>query len=167
MADRSVRSLQSLWTTKVHSVQFTFDKATSYALCALNRLAHAVPGVPPLTAARIAAECGMPEAVLRKVLHSLGRTGFVAGTRGMGYVLGSRGRSGSVLDVVEALNAMAPGDSGCFVKEGPCLSEDSCPIRHACQEVRAVLRQRLGAIPLSSLPADGQGVPFCFRESAA
>ena len=148
-------------------MQLTFDKATSYALCALNRLAHALPGEPSLTAARIATECGMPEAVLRKVLQPLGRTGFVAGTRGMGYVLGSRGRSGSVLDVVVALNAMEPEGSGCFVKEGPCLAEDTCPIRGACQAIRSVLRQRLGAIPLASLPADGQGVPFCFREPSA
>ena len=70
-------------------MQLTVDKTTSYALCALNRLAHAVAGEPPLTAARIAAECGMPEAVLRKALQSMGRAGFVAGTRGAGYVLGT------------------------------------------------------------------------------
>ncbi len=148
-------------------MQFTFNRIVSYALCALNRLAHAMPGEPPLTAARIAAECGMPEAVLRKALQPLSRAGFVTGTRGAGYVLGPRGRIGTVLDVVTALHALELGGSGCFVKEGPCVAEDACPIRGACQEVRSVLRKGLAAIPLASLPADGQGIPFCFRESAA
>ena len=155
------------WIFGTHNMQLSFDKVTSYALCALNRLAHASAGEGPLTASRIATECEVPEAVLRKALLALGHAGFVAGTRGVGYILGPRARQGSVLDVTDALNAMGPGGRGCFVKEGPCPSEDTCPIRSVCGEIRDSLRRRLAAIPLASLPSDGRGFPFCFRKSAA
>lgn len=142
------------------------DRVTSYALCAMNRLVHASAAEGWMPVGRIAAECALPEAVLRKVLTRLSHAGLVTGTQGKGYALAPRGRDATVLDVLRAMNGTDLDREGCFVQEGPCVFEERCPLRAACLQVRDFLRKRFAEIPVAAMPADPAGIPICFRQTA-
>ncbi len=143
-----------------------FDKVTAYALNAMNRLVHARPEGGWIPVGQIAAECELPEAVLRKVLTRLAHAGLVTGTQGKGYTVAARGRNATILDVLRAMDGSELDREGCFTREGPCEFEARCPLRAACGEIRGFLRERLGAIPLAGMPVDPAGIPICFRQPA-
>ena len=142
-----------------------FDRPTAYALCAMNYLVHQDGGRDhPATARRIAQACHIPEGILRKSLLSLSRAGLVQGTQGRGYTLSDRGRTASVLDVLEATGGQRSFVSdGCFMHDGPCAKEGRCAARALYQEVQALMRTRLSGLSVLDLPVGPEGIPVCFQ----
>lgn len=117
-------------------------RAADYALRATLVLA-ALPSGSRICLTDLAAECEVSPAFLYKVLGQLARAGLLVPHRGVsgGYELTEQARSGSVLDVVEAVNGLPPVNI-CVIS-GDCHRSPGCPAHpvwvEAQQRVREVL----------------------------
>lgn len=132
-------------------MRLDFDRQTAYALAAVNWLSR-LPAGSSATAHGIASSCGLPEAVLRKVLMQLSRAGIVTGSQGKGFVLGPRGRGCSVLGILEALDGFSLSGGRCLVHEKDCPQPETCPLKEASTLIREQIRGNLERIAVSELP---------------
>jgi FeS assembly SUF system regulator len=135
------------------------SKLTDYAVVVLARLAQdgAGPGAGSRvqTASGLAAETGIAEPTVAKVLKILGQAGLVEGVRGArgGYRL-DRPLSAIPLSCVIvafdgpiALTACVDGSTGL------CEAETLCPVRGRWDPVNQAIRSALSAITVADIAA--------------
>lgn len=87
-----------------------------------------------------------------QVMAPLVRAGWVSslpGPRG-GYHLTADLSATSLLEVIELIEG--PTDDGSCVLGGPCRTEVGCVAHEAWSEARRILRDRLAATPVASVP---------------
>ena len=140
------------------------SKLTDYATVLLGRLAR--DEAARLTAAQLAAETGVAQATVSKLLKQLHRGGLVHSTRGAhgGYRLARPAAAitaAQVLDAMEGPMAMVE----CAGHEHQCSIERTCGVGRAWQRVNVAIRRSLEEITLLELAGlAGQPVQFAAFE---
>lgn len=130
-------------------------RMTDYAVVALSRLAQEVPGTV-MTAPRLAAETGLPEPTVAKLLKGLAHHGLVSAQRGAagGYSIARPPQSITMAEVVTALEGPIALTACVDGSDDDCLIQGHCPIRGRWEPVNVALRQALAAVTLADLTAD-------------
>ena len=136
------------------------SKLTDYAVVVLVRLATGDQGVQ--TSPRIAADTGIPEPTVAKVLKALAGNGLVVSQRGArgGYRPMRPLSDIPVAEVIAAidgpiaLTACVDGAASC------CESEHLCPMRGRWDPVNDAIRRALTGITLADM--QDATVPFLF-----
>ncbi|MBI4230969.1 MAG: Rrf2 family transcriptional regulator [Planctomycetes bacterium] len=144
-------------------MDLTLHREGSYAVCVAARLTGLRAGDRRLSAAEIAQECNIPQAILRKTALHLARGGVIEGTRGCGYRLPPEGAPATLLDVIRPFDGACLERDGCFAKDGACPVSEVCPARALARRIRGDLRDGLAGIPVGALPLDARGIPHCFQ----
>ncbi len=128
------------------------SRLTDYAVVVLVKLGR-TGGVTTSTA--LAAETGIPEPTVAKVLKALAAGGLVASQRGArgGYRLGVALEAISITRVIGAIDgpiALAACVEGGI---GGCQAERLCPIRGRWDVVNSAIRTTLDGISLAQMEA--------------
>jgi Rrf2 family transcriptional regulator, cysteine metabolism repressor len=125
-----------------------FGVGVDYSLKALLVLAERYPSPEPMRVEEIAANQGIPENYLRRLLIELKRGGLVASQKGPsgGYLLARHPARITMADVVEIIEGdYAPVDGLEDGANSSCPRDQPCPMRDVWREVResvtAVLRR--------------------------
>src|SRR6202050_1517476 len=125
-----------------------FGVGVDYSLKALLLLAERYPSPEPMRVEEIAANQGIPENYLRRLLIELKRGGLVASQKGPsgGYLLARHPARITMAGVVEIIEGgYAPVDCLDEGATSPCPRDQPCPMRDVWREVResvtAVLRR--------------------------
>ena len=126
---------------------------TDYAVVVLVKLARSSTGVT--TSTSLAAETGLPEPTVAKVLKALATGGLVASQRGArgGYRLELSLEAISITRVITAIDgpiALAACVDGGV---GGCQAETLCPIRGRWDVVNTAIRTTLDGITLAHMEA--------------
>lgn len=132
-------------------------KLTDYAIAVMAQLARHAQAMPEdaLSAAAIAAETGVPEPTVAKVLKTLARGDLLVSARGVsgGYRLARPARAVSVADIIEVMDGpiaivscVEPdgGDSACTVAH-------RCGVRDKWAPVNTAIRAALQAVTLADM----------------
>jgi len=129
------------------------SRMTDYAVVALSALWRAAP--QQKTAAQLAAETGLPEPSLAKILKTLARAGIVSSRRGVqgGYFLAREtGRSLSAKMIIEAMEGPI-ALTACI--ETPvkteCAIAACCPVQGRWSAVNAALCDVLDRVMLADM----------------
>ncbi len=128
------------------------SRLTDYAVIVLTRLAHEPAGTLR-TAPSLAAELGLPEPSVVKVLKQLAHHGFVQANRGAsgGYALNRPAGLITMREVVTALEgpiALAACVDG---SDESCNMENSCPVKGRWDPVNEALNTALEDVTLADM----------------
>lgn len=128
------------------------SKLADYAVVVLVRLSR---GEPCQTSPGIAAETGLPEPTVAKVLKALAAGGLVTSQRGArgGYRLARPLSSIPVVDVVSAIDGPVTIAACVDGAEGGCEAEHTCPCRGHWDPVNQAVIQALTRITLADMTA--------------
>lgn len=143
----------------------SLSKQTDYGLLALSYLAHAESG-RSVNAREIAAEYGIPQELLAKILQRLARARLVVSTAGPngGYRLAKPAEQISIGAVIEAIDG-PPAFVYCMKEEhlNACEQMPRCTIRQPLARINARLLQMLNLITLAEIC--GREAPTAFMSS--
>jgi Rrf2 family protein len=127
-------------------------KRTDYGLMAIRHLSL-LPGGGYRSAREIAAEHGIPTALMAKLMQRLARKGLVAshhGTKG-GYQIARPASQISLWDVIEAIEGPG-GLTECQLPgHGDCPQENTCTVQSPLRAVQRKIVEVLGRTTLGDL----------------
>ena len=134
------------------------SRLTDYAVVVLVQLGRA-DGVTTSTA--LAAETGIPEPTVAKVLKALATGGLVVSQRGArgGYRLGVGLDAIPITRVITAIDGPIAVTSCADGGLGGCPAEASCPIRGRWDVVNTAIRATLDGITLAHMEATVAAAP--------
>lgn len=126
------------------------SRMTDYAVVALSALGGA-DGLR--TAPELAAETGLAEPTVAKVLKLLGQAGLVDGLRGArgGYRLARPLAAITLAEVIVAMEGPIALTACVDGASGGCDTEASCPIRGRWDPVNEAIRRALSAVTIADL----------------
>lgn len=129
-------------------------KMTDYAVVVLTHLADCMP---VQTSPGIAAEIGVPEPTVAKVLKCLAGRGLVVSQRGArgGYRLARPLDTIAIADVVTAIEGPIALTACVDSSTAACDSRCQCPMHRRWDRVNDAVREALSAISLADMRADG------------
>ena len=132
------------------------SKLTDYAVVVLARLARdgdAAPSGPVQNALSLAADTGIAEPTVAKVLKLLAQAGLVEGVRGPrgGYRLTRPMASMPLSDVIVAIDGPIALTACVDGVTGMCEAEGICPVRGRWDPVNEAIRRALSGITLADL----------------
>jgi len=142
-----------------------FTKRSDYGLRAALEMAAGY-GDGPMSAHQIAAEGGLPEPFVRKLLQELAHAGLAISSRGRrgGYRLTKPPSEVTVRETLEAFETLAPVPCLVCSDDGPTepfddaddvcridVEENRCPTRAAWHLVDEKVRETLDSLTLSDL----------------
>lgn len=132
------------------------SKLTDYAVVVLARLARdgdAAPSGPVQNALSLAADTGIAEPTVAKVLKLLAQAGLVEGVRGPrgGYRLTRPMASMPLSDVIVAIDGPIALTACVDGGTGMCEAEGICPVRGRWDPVNEAIRRALSGITLADL----------------
>ena len=135
------------------------SRLSDYGIVLMSHLAGLGNGEPH-NAREIAAEAGLPQPVVSKLLKALAREGLLESHRGAkgGYSLARSPKEISAAEMIAALEGPI-GLTECTVHPGECAQEASCHVREPWQRINAVVREALANVTLADLatsPLAGQ-----------
>jgi Rrf2 family protein len=109
-------------------------------------------GDVPVNVPRMAADLGVSEAHLGKVLQRLARWGYVASRRGPsgGYVLARGAKELTLLQIYEAVDGPL-GDSRCLLGHKSCIGRSRCIVGDLVRTVNRQVRDKLANTTLGEL----------------
>ena len=133
------------------------SRLTDYAVVVLVKLARS-GGVT--TSTSLAADTGIPEPTVAKVLKALAGGGLVASQRGArgGYRLGLSLDAISITRVITAIDGPIALASCVDGGVGGCQAETLCPIRGRWDVVNTAIRTTLDGITLADMEASAPHV---------
>ena len=142
------------------------SRLTDYGIVLMSHLAGFGDGEPH-NAREIAAEAGLPQPVVGKLLKALAREGLLESHRGArgGYSLARRPEEISTAEMITALEGPI-GLTECTVHPGECAQEPSCHVREPWQRINEVVRGALSDVSLADLaqpphkPSDPDTLPL-------
>lgn len=105
------------------------------------------------TASRLAAETGVPEPSVAKLLKKLAREGLVRSYRGVngGYALERNAADINVEEVIAALDGPIAITACVDGGAGDCVAENECPVRGNWTKVNDAIRMALREVSLAEL----------------
>jgi FeS assembly SUF system regulator len=126
------------------------SRMTDYAVVALSRLGA---GDAVRTAPELAAETGLAEPTVSKVLKLLGQAGLVDGLRGArgGYRLARPLSAVTLAEVIVAIEGPIALTACVDGATGACETEAICPIRGRWDPVNDAIRGALSAVTIADL----------------
>lgn len=127
------------------------SRLTDYGIVLMATLAqHGEQG--PHNARELAAEVGLPDPVVSKLLKTLAREGLLVSHRGAkgGYDLARPAGEISVPEMIEALEGPIRLTE-CAQHPGLCAQEASCQVREPWQRINAAVHDALAGISLADL----------------
>ena len=133
------------------------SKLTDYAVVVLTRLARdgdaAAPSGPVQNALSLAADTGIAEPTVAKVLKLLAQAGLVEGVRGPrgGYRLTRPLASMPLSEVIVAIDGPIALTACVDGGTGMCEAEGICPVRGRWDPVNNAIRRALSGITLADL----------------
>ena len=132
------------------------SKLTDYAVVVLTRLARdgaAAPSGPVQTALSLAADTGIAEPTVAKVLKVLAHAGLVEGVRGPrgGYRLTRPLASVPLSELIAAIDGPIALTACVDGGVGVCDVEAICPVRGRWDPVNDAIRRALSGITLADL----------------
>ncbi len=132
------------------------SKLTDYAVVVLARLARdgdAAPSGPVQNALSLAADTGIAEPTVAKVLKLLAQAGLVEGVRGPrgGYRLTRPVASVPLSDIIVAIDGPIALTACVDGGMGACEAEGICPVRGRWDPVNNAIRRALSGITLAEL----------------
>jgi Rrf2 family protein len=100
----------------------------------------------------IAAESGVPPALLAKIFQHLNKTGLVRSQRGAGggFQLGRQAKDISLLDIIEAVDGPISMNL-CIIERGSCGREPFCSVHPVWIKMQRKFKAELGRISLQKL----------------
>lgn len=140
------------------SMQLT--RAADYAVRVMVQLA-ASPTDRRVLLPELAAATDAPESFLSKVLQALSRAGLIDSKRGHsgGFHISSRGRSASMLDVIEAIDGPISLNL-CLVSGKACHRMAHCPAHPVWQRAQMAMLEVLSQAKVAEM-AEEQARPVC------
>jgi len=136
-------------------------RKASYGVIAALGLAKCADG-RPVPARRLAADYGLPQAFVEKILHEMKGAGLVRARqgRGGGYALSRPPGEVSVGDVLAALDESLDL-VGCLdpASEESCDLLDRCPTRSTWKTINARFREMLDSMTVADLATGGPQPP--------
>jgi FeS assembly SUF system regulator len=132
------------------------SKLTDYAVVVLTRLARdgdAAPSGPVQNALSLAADTGIAEPTVAKVLKLLAQAGLVEGVRGPrgGYRLTRPMASVPLSDIIVAIDGPIALTACVDGGTGMCEAEGICPVRGRWDPVNDAIRRALSGITLADM----------------
>ena len=139
------------------------SRLTDYGIVLMSHLAGIGDGEPH-NAREIAAEAGLPQPVVGKLLKTLAREGLLKSHRGAkgGYTLARRPEEISTAEMITALEGPI-GLTECTVHPGQCEQEASCHVREPWQHINSAVRRALSEVSLADLARSSGGDFVEFR----
>ena len=127
------------------------SRLSDYGIVLMSHLAGLGNGEPH-NAREIAAEAGLPQPVVSKLLKALAREGLLESHRGAkgGYSLARSPEEISAAEMIAALEGPI-GLTECTVHPGECAQEASCHVREPWQRINDVVRGALSEVSLADL----------------
>lgn len=126
-------------------------KKADYGLIAMRHLAeHAAEG--SFSAKDLAAEYGLPQEALAKILQRLAKAGLLVshhGTNG-GYMLAREARSISALEVIKVIDGPL-FMTACSSADRECDQNDRCTVREPLRRVGDAIQQVLGRLTIQEM----------------
>lgn len=106
-----------------------------------------------VTAPDLAAEAGLPQPMVSKILKLLARAGLLESHRGAngGYCLAREPEEMSVAEVIGALEGEIAITECTSDEPGICSQEDVCPVRSNWNRINMAIRQALEGISLAEM----------------
>ena len=134
------------------------SRLTDYAVVVLVKLAR-TGGVT--TSTSLAADTGIPEPTVAKVLKALATGGLVVSQRGArgGYRLDQKLETISITRVITVIDGPIAVTSCVDGGVGGCQAEQCCPIRGRWDIVNTAIRSTLDGITLAHMEATAAKVP--------
>ena len=131
------------------------SKLTDYAVVVLTRLARdgAMPAGAVQTALSLAADTGIAEPTVAKVLKILAQAGLVEGVRGPrgGYRLARPLAAVPLSEIIVAIDGPIALTACVDGGTGACEAEAICPVRGRWDPVNDAIRRALSGITLADL----------------
>lgn len=130
------------------------SKLTDYAVVVLARLARdGGVGTPVQTALSLAADTGIAEPTVAKVLKMLAQAGLVEGVRGPrgGYRLMRSMAAVPLSEIIAAIDGPIALTACVDGGSGVCEAESICPVRGRWDPVNDAIRRALSGITLADL----------------
>lgn len=129
-----------------------FSQTTGYAVLALSCLE--IEEVRWTLAKDLVAATGIPGPYLWKIMHMLGKTGFIKTKRGYqgGYALKNPADRISLFEVVEAIEGR-DWMNRCLLGFAECSDERACPAHEFWKSERRDVESKLRAITLAEVAA--------------
>jgi FeS assembly SUF system regulator len=129
------------------------SRLTDYGIVLMATLAQS-DEVTPHNARELAAEVGLPDPVVSKLLKALARGGLLQSHRGAkgGYSLARTPAEISVPEMIEVLEGPIRLTE-CAQHPGACAQESSCQVREPWQLINAAVYDALARISLADLAA--------------
>jgi FeS assembly SUF system regulator len=140
------------------------SKLTDYAVVVLLRLSDSEPGEPVQTSPGIAANTGVPEPTVAKVLKALAASQLVSSQRGArgGYRLMRPLDEIAIADVIAAIDGPIALTACVDGSAAPCCEvQGLCAVKGRWDLVNDAIRQALESITLSDMRE--AGIPPAFR----
>jgi FeS assembly SUF system regulator len=131
------------------------SRLTDYGIVLMATLAQS-DECSPHNARELAAEVGLPDPVVSKLLKALARGGLLNSHRGAkgGYGLARPASEISVPEMIEVLEGPIRLTE-CAQHPGACAQEASCHVREPWQLINAAVHDALARISLADLAAPG------------
>ncbi len=127
------------------------SKLTDYGVVLSTHLAGVVG---PIAVRDLAAESGIPEPTVRKVLKTLARAGVVTSTRGVngGYALSRSAEAINVAEIIAALEGpIAVTECTDESVDSSCAHETHCGVRGNWQRINEAVQEALAGITLAEM----------------
>lgn len=112
-------------------------------------------------ASELAAETGLPQPTVSKILKLLTRAGLLLSHRGVkgGYTLGRRAEEISVAEIIAALDGPIAVTECIEQTPGECSRESRCEVRGNWQRINLAIHDALESISLAEMAAPATGRP--------
>ncbi len=133
------------------SAMLRLNRLTDYGVVALSKLALCRDDVT--TATQLAADTGINQPTIAKLMKQLAHTGMVNSHRGAngGYTLARPADEISVSEIIEALEGPIELTACVDGSEACCSVESSCPMRGNWNQVNFAIRTALENISLADM----------------
>lgn len=141
------------------------SRLSDYGIVLMSHLAGFGDGGPH-SATEIAAEAGLPQPVVSKLLKALAREGLLESHRGSkgGYSLARAPEDITAAQMITALEGPI-GLTECTVHPGECAQEANCHVREPWQRINEVVRGALSDVSLADLAQPPKSTPPDERET--
>lgn len=128
------------------------SQAMGYAISALGHIACA--GGKPVLVKDVAVAAGIPQPYLAKIIHALGRRGFVNTQRGVGggVTLAKDADQITLYDVCLALDPSL-AEPRCMLGDAPCSDDRACPAHTFWKEERRRIMAFLATTTVADVAA--------------
>lgn len=131
------------------------SKLTDYAILIMSHMAQGDGAAQK--ASEIAAQVGVAQPTVQKILKALAKGGYLASQRGAkgGYYLAIPAQGISLTDLIETLEGPL-ALTECGYSPGSCRQEHSCTARNHWLQINQTIRHTLAGVSLAQMSTSGQ-----------